>query len=567
MKRKPLNAFQVILLCLPGCLYAQSGSGIIDPSRVVDWSNAGVTGGIPERSTICSTLNPGVTADQINSAIASCPGGQVVKLNAGTYNISTSIQPKANVTLRGAGMGATILKGTSGFSGDGLITYGNIGDWYLTGQTSYNLTNSQKNDTTITTSSNHNWNVGDYIQIDQLEDLTGSTIIQLAGTAGQTSTSSSCRNPSAACRLTGQTVKIVSIPAANQAVIDTPLYWSYNKTPQATRITDVLTGMGFEDFTLDNSLAASGKIFHFSAAFQSWVLRVEMTNVVTYGLFMYGGAHNTVRGCKLHEGYSGTGGGYSFMLWNRASANVFEDNIIYNLGIMFLMDGSITGNVFAYNYGTSMIYGGSAAGTGIGTHGAHPMMNLFEGNQMNTRFRMDFTWGSNSHNTLFRNRVWNETNPTYTGIRNLIDLWAYSRYNNIIGNVLGTVGQETIYEEATGPVNSSAKVIYAFGETSSFGDRGVDPGVKSTVYRQGNWDSVNNTVKWNEDIVNANRTLPLSLYLRSKPSYFGNCAWPPIGSDLSPMTTDIPAKRRYDGASCATSTLPAPPTNVSALVN
>src|SRR5713101_3865762 len=72
---------------------AQPWSGILDPSRAIDWTttHAGVTGGIPARTTICSTLNPGVTAAQINSAIASCPANQVVFLNAGTYNLSAGI--------------------------------------------------------------------------------------------------------------------------------------------------------------------------------------------------------------------------------------------------------------------------------------------------------------------------------------------------------------------------------------------------------------------------------------------------------------------------------------------
>ena len=62
----------------------------IAASRRIDWSQAGVPGGIPNRSTICATLNPGATAAQINSAIAACSNG-VVYLNAGTYNLSAGI--------------------------------------------------------------------------------------------------------------------------------------------------------------------------------------------------------------------------------------------------------------------------------------------------------------------------------------------------------------------------------------------------------------------------------------------------------------------------------------------
>src|SRR5881409_992710 len=97
---------------------AQPWSGVLDPSRAIDWSKAGVTGGIPNRTISCAALNPGATAAQINNAIAACPGGQVVRLNAGTYNLSDGIDFSGtnNVTLRGAGPDKTILKftGSSG---------------------------------------------------------------------------------------------------------------------------------------------------------------------------------------------------------------------------------------------------------------------------------------------------------------------------------------------------------------------------------------------------------------------------------------------------------------------
>src|SRR5438105_2886663 len=100
-----------ILLCLAGALFAQPWSGIIAPSRAIDWTQAGVVGGIPNRTTICSTLSPGATASQINTAIANCPSGQVVKLNAGTYTLTSGIvfNNKSNVTLRGAGPDQTFL--------------------------------------------------------------------------------------------------------------------------------------------------------------------------------------------------------------------------------------------------------------------------------------------------------------------------------------------------------------------------------------------------------------------------------------------------------------------------
>src|SRR6266705_3140439 len=96
--------------CVPVC------SAVIDTGRKIDWSVAGTTGGIVTRTVICNTLNPGATAAQINSAIASCASGQVVKLNAGTYNLSSNIlfANKSNITLRGAGPDQTKLVFSAG---------------------------------------------------------------------------------------------------------------------------------------------------------------------------------------------------------------------------------------------------------------------------------------------------------------------------------------------------------------------------------------------------------------------------------------------------------------------
>src|SRR5712691_7997292 len=102
MTRRQWLLLSAFLLGVATSVDAQT---LISASRRIDWSQAGVPGGIPNRTTICATLSPGASAAQINGAIASCPDGQVVKLNAGIYNLSTGIvfNNKNNVTLRGAG--------------------------------------------------------------------------------------------------------------------------------------------------------------------------------------------------------------------------------------------------------------------------------------------------------------------------------------------------------------------------------------------------------------------------------------------------------------------------------
>jgi hypothetical protein len=75
-----------------------------------NWKNAGLalTGGIPDRTTICATVNPlGAGKDDytdIQNAIDSCPAGEVVQLAAGAFQIKLAdmpIQIPTGITLRG----------------------------------------------------------------------------------------------------------------------------------------------------------------------------------------------------------------------------------------------------------------------------------------------------------------------------------------------------------------------------------------------------------------------------------------------------------------------------------
>ena len=77
-----------------------------------NWKNAGLAlvGGIPDRMTICATVNPlgGGQDDYTNiqTAINNCPAGEVVQLAAGAFNIRLADMPisiATGITLRGTG--------------------------------------------------------------------------------------------------------------------------------------------------------------------------------------------------------------------------------------------------------------------------------------------------------------------------------------------------------------------------------------------------------------------------------------------------------------------------------
>jgi len=119
VRNKLLICFSVLTSCVPGCLYAQAWSGVLNSSRAIDWSNAGVIGGIPSVSwTQCGSTIAAYTgsASTINNAIAACGQNHYVQLGAGTFNLSDGISfwttgniPPTNVALRGMGADQTHL--------------------------------------------------------------------------------------------------------------------------------------------------------------------------------------------------------------------------------------------------------------------------------------------------------------------------------------------------------------------------------------------------------------------------------------------------------------------------
>ena len=102
--------------------------------------------------------------------------------------------------------------------------------------------------------------------------------------------------------------------------------------------------------------------------------------------------------------------------------------------------------------------------------------------------------------------------------------------------------------------DNGVPTIYRFGYSSGGGTH-QDSQSFSTAVRHGNYNYVSKAVdNWSDP----DHVLPASLYYTSKPGYFGNCAWPPYGSDLSPLTGTLPAKDRYQGGSACSSGSAAP---------
>lgn len=543
-----------LLFALP--LLATAEYSLPSDRSVVWQGNVGVKNDIPNRTSICATLSStgGDNANAIQSAVDSCGQNQVVKLNAGTFAVGNRIKIKSGVTLRGEGIGKTIIKGNSGMSGAYVVGMNN---GFRMGTTSIDLSSGfTKGSTLITTQVPHGWNVGDLVLIDQVNNPEGSPAVSSTGNNGYCAWCG--RN--GANRSLGQIVKITAVPSANTINTEIPLYWNFSGSlsPQATRIEGVTSNAGIEKLTVDNTESGSanqadnGATIAMLGVDSCWLNEVEAIGSYQNLVQLLAAYRNTIRGGKFHGGiekflpaYS-PGRAYGLRFTAYASANLIENNEIYRLSPGIIMNGATSGNVVAYNYVHDLrLDQKNWEGSAIQFHGAHPVMNLIEGNVVSGRMNADNTWGSSSHNTFFRNK---------TNLYSKLDdvtvnraLWDFdiqfnSRFYNVIGNVSGAEGFESAYQYENVNFQENTPSIYRLGYNGDGDDEASsnDSQVLTTMLHHGNWDSVHGSVAWDQGI--SDHVLPKSLYLSTKPSWWFDGSWPAVGPDLTPMANSIPAQ-------------------------
>ena len=539
---------------------AQPWSGIISGARAIDWSQAGVEGGITERTIVYQTLNPGVTPDQINTTIADCPAGQVVLLSAGTYNLSSGIVMKNDVTLRGAGSDKTFLAFTGanacfgawsvicftaenhvwGGDADALPGGSNAATWtagFAPGTTQITLTGVGSSGLTM----------GQYIILDQANSTADNGELFV------------CDNTGFPCSLEGgnggrvmngvqhgqtQVVKITAISGSTYT-ISPGLYapnWNGSLQTGAWWV-KMIRNAGLEDLSVDHN-NATGEINGISlyGAINCWVKGVRSINSNRNHVQLCASARNTVQDCYFFGTQHGVSQSYGVEVY-LGSDNLIVNNVFQQVTAPQMLQLGV-GNVIAYNYSINdyevasadFLYGSAT------DHNEGNEYDLLEGND-GAMFSADLFHGTGGMNTLFRNR--------YTGwesgkMNNLIPIRidSYKRYCNIIGNVLGTRGVTTKYQT---PAPYGYGSVYSLGNGNTEGAVSVpaDPMVASTIMRWGNYDVVNDSARWDTsetpgviarypNPAPANHVLPASFFLSGKPGWWPpDIAWPPIGPDVS----------------------------------
>lgn len=139
-------------------------SGILDPSRAIDWSTAGIPGGVPNITIQCgNTLQPsgGNDTAAIQAAVNGCSATTTsfVQLAAGTFHTTGQWTIPTHVVLRGMGADQTIIQvnGTSAtYSATAISLGGSLSatpNEPMFSRVMQITSNNSKGDTTVTVAS------------------------------------------------------------------------------------------------------------------------------------------------------------------------------------------------------------------------------------------------------------------------------------------------------------------------------------------------------------------------------------------------------------------------------
>jgi hypothetical protein len=550
-----------------------SSQAIIGAQRMIEWSQAGVPGGIPKRTAICADLYPGVTATEISDAIAACSNG-VVYLNAGTYVLSSGISfgGRSHVTLRGAGPDRTTLVFTGSVPCGGVpanicvhgtstiwsgeVPAANVRQW---------TAGHAKGATHLTLNSTNGLERGSILVLDQRDDVADTGGVMVSDGPGFSIEGGAPGRPD---RTQQQFVRVIAIDG-NEIAVSPAIHmpnWRASQQPQAwwwggPAATVVMNGV--EDLTVDHGAAPETSGIKFSNAYLGWVKNVKSLNARRNHVWLYQAARIEVRDSYFYGTKNAASQSYGVELFTTSDDLVI--NNIFQRVTAPVMTGTSAGSVIAYNFMTDMYYfipTWMMAGL-QGSHDAGTGMNLFEGNVGNS-FLMDLYHGTGNLATLFRNHL-TGTEPGKLGNTIPISIWGYNRLVNIVGNVLGTPGYHVVYENSSvatpGIPDRSIYVLgyVGVGETVLPGLT-YDSLVASTLLRWGNYDYATYTTHWNAgeipagSAVPSGQTLPASLFLFSKPGWWGGTPWPAIGPDVlggqdpAGHVHKIPAQSCYDNS-------------------
>lgn len=443
------------VVTLPGL--AQTWKGILAPSRAIDWSQAGIPGGIPSSTWArCgSVIAAGAGVATINRAIQKCAADHYVELGPGTFKLNGMIVLKDRVAVRGQGSNSTFLlwSGHSNCNGQyaQFCLAGSNASWdqhnaawtagFGRGETRLTLSNSQG----ITAKSTA-------ITLDQRDEAvdTGNIWNNVFGNnGGGARTSGTCG--AVPCSQQQQVLVTACVPSCNRSgqtvvTISPGLYadnWRTGQTPGAFWVESTAYRMGVEDLSTSNT-AVGFVVFN---CYECWIRGVRSINAGRAHIQAWASSRNIYRDNYLYQNFNHVDQSYGIELYYGNSDTLIENNICQQVTDSCPNnDGGGAGNVAAYNFSIATMWGTGQNGLfqlSDYDHASGQFFWLREGN-IGTGFASDYIHGSHHFTTLFRNSYlgWQPlcgaTDPApclYNQGAALLE--ASSRYFNAVGNVMG----------------------------------------------------------------------------------------------------------------------------------
>jgi len=520
---------------------------LISEEREIEWT-PGINEGIPARTVIFTNVKGSPynaigddnvdDTEAIQNAINDCPEGQVVFLPEGDYKLTNGLSIRKGIVIRGEGTDKTKLKFYREGYGSPNIQIGNMS----LGTKKSLQTGYKKGATSIKIESVSELSIGDLVFITQNND---GNFITSDGSGGPCTW---CGTDNGNSSL-GQILLIKNI-SGNFISFEPPLYWNYSieLNPYIKKIQNPVINAGLEDIYIDNVNEAVTNSIQMNGCQNSWLKNIESYNGQRHIEMNYT-YKSVVRDSFIHHHHNYIPNHYSLLLGTFSTANLVENNIFYHTkGGTIMCAWGAAGNVIAYNYCRTTLYTGTyGVEANITHHGAHPIMNLWESNKVQ-KIGADNYWGSISHSTFFRNYVTREEDPSATNYtRFCVILEANCTYFNFIGNIFGYEGMPGVYEVENEDFSFSQSAgVYRLGYNSN-GDSDPednDPEVKTTLFRHGNFNYIDNEVIWDPDV--SSHEFSDSYYLNQKPEFFGSLDWPAIGYDIEGYVKKIPAEIRFE---------------------
>jgi len=423
-----------------------SRAELIPAVRLTDWTpgvRVGVAGGIPtNRTRVINVTQLPYSADNtghsnagaaIQAAINNAGANDVVYLPAGTYKMEAALslgQAKDHVTLRGAGMGQTVLAIQSGVSVPIQVGTGFSFNYPANGEAI--LGGNHKDSAVLSVKSTADFAVNSTIML-MFEEQRDEAAIR-AGAVPIASVTGFNYADSQSPLI--QISKVVS-KTATTLTISPSIIRQHDAGLAAKAFTSPWNnaGIGVEDLTIDCS---AGEVFagvFLQNANDCWVKGVKVVQSSNYGIYLQFSVNCELRQNDIRT-RKGNGTNGSGILVNGTSSCLFEDNIVADIFPNLEVNQGSNGNVFAYNLFENSPKNGYLFDTIYSNHGPHNTHNLYEGN-ITANVKSDGYFGGASEDTLFRN-WFHGTYQAKNQFTYITSLNRFTRNYSLVGNILGT---------------------------------------------------------------------------------------------------------------------------------